>query len=61
MAQTDIETIEGLPLKEASTQKQQPVVDLVDQILDKKKKRIISTKDLEKEIDRLIYNLCVLS
>lgn len=61
MAQTDIETIEGLPLKEASTKEQQQIIELVDQILINKKRGIDSTENFEMEIDQLIFNLYGLS
>lgn len=65
MAQTDIETLESLPIKSVSRDEQKPVIDLVDKIL-------IVTKDndylesiskqakvheYEKQIDQIVYKL----
>jgi len=65
MAQTDIETLEDLPIRKASSSEQQSVINIVDRVLaitrnadylsnaDKKAK----VKELEHQIDQLVYKL----
>jgi type I restriction-modification system DNA methylase subunit len=65
MAQTDIETLECLPIKEISKADQQPFIALVERILavtkdvdypgDSAKKAIV--RKYEEQIDRLVYKL----
>ncbi|OQA63041.1 MAG: hypothetical protein BWY38_03216 [Ignavibacteria bacterium ADurb.Bin266] len=65
MAQTDIETIESLPIKESNEKKQQPFIDLVDCILSITKgedylnnlAKQATVKEYEKQIDQMVYNL----
>lgn len=58
MAQTDIETLECIPIKYISQSEQQPFVDLVDQIINLKQAEAnVGTTDKEKQIDQLVYRL----
>ena len=50
--------LSNIPIPSASTAQQQPIIDLVDQILEKKKSDPNSdTSDLEHQIDLLVYDL----
>ena len=52
------EHIRNIPIPSASTAQQQPIIDLVDQILDKKNSDPNSdTSELEHKIDLLVYDL----
>ena len=54
--------LQGLPIKEVTNDKQQPIINLVDKILSKKKQDPYSdTSALEHEIDHLVYQLYCLS
>ena len=54
--------LQGLPIKEVTNDKQQPIINLVDKILSKKKQDPYSdTSALEHEIDQLVYQLYCLS
>lgn len=54
--------LQGLPIKEVTNDKQQPIINLVDKILSKKKQDPYSdTSALEHEIDHLVYQLYGLS
>ena len=54
--------LQGLPIKEVTNDKQQPIINLVDKILSKKKQDPCSdTSALEHEIDHLVYQLYGLS
>lgn len=65
MAQTDIETLEGLPVCKAGATQQQAVVNLVDKILTITKDedypanpaKQASVKELEHAIDQMVYEL----
>ena len=65
MAQTDIETIESLPIKEASNQEQKPFIEIVDKILAimkdedylKNSEKQAKVKEYESQIDHMIYKL----
>jgi hypothetical protein len=65
MAQTDIETLELLPIKEISNNQQTPLIKLVNQILDITKnddyldnsQKQTQVKKIEKKIDMIVYNL----
>lgn len=54
--------LEQLPIPPATSAQQQPIIDLVDEILTKKKQNPYEdTTDLEGEIDKLVYELYGLS
>ena len=51
-----------LPIKKVSKDKQQPIIDLVDQILSKKQSTpTANTTNIEHQIDKLVYDLYDLS
>jgi adenine-specific DNA-methyltransferase len=55
-------TIDEFPLKISSTETQQPIITIVDQILTLKKENSkADTSDLENEIDELVYQLYALT
>jgi len=65
MAQIDIETLEGLPIKKITIEEQKPFIDLVDKILtitkdedylDNLEKQEI-VKEYEHQIDQMVYKL----
>jgi len=65
MAQTDIETIESLPIREATEQQQKAFVDLVERILKiteagdylEHTEKQAKVRDIELQIDELVYKL----
>ena len=65
MAQTDIETIESLPIREATEQQQKAFVDLVERILKiteagdylEHTEKQAKVRDIERQIDELVYKL----
>ena len=65
MAQIDIETVEGLPVKSVGLDRQKPLIDLVDKILAITKTADYSqdlakqaqVKEYEKQIDQFVYKL----
>jgi hypothetical protein len=58
MAQTDIETVESLPIRLSGINQKKNIISLVDQILTlKKQNKDADTKDLESQIDQLVYQL----
>ncbi|MFC2085347.1 Eco57I restriction-modification methylase domain-containing protein [Bacteroidota bacterium] len=65
MAQTNIETIKGLPFKKLSLGDQNPFIEIVDKILSitrnddylQNLKKQVKVKALEAEIDQLVYQL----
>lgn len=58
MAQTDIETIESLPIKEVPEDEQKPFIEIIDQILAAKNKNPdADTSNLEDQIDQMVYKL----
>lgn len=65
MAQTDIETVEGLPIRKASYDEQKAFVEIVDKILPLTKTRgyqdnsskQAEVRDYMKRLDRMIYKL----
>ncbi|HAW58860.1 MAG TPA: hypothetical protein DCX03_07590, partial [Bacteroidales bacterium] len=65
MAQTDIETIETLPVKSVTLQEQQPFIELVDKILAITKDddylenpiKQANVREYEKQIDQMVYQL----
>ncbi len=65
MAQTDIETLESLPIKVISKDEQKPFVNLIDKILAITKDddylenpiKQAKVREYEKQIDQLVYNL----
>ncbi|NCS24071.1 MAG: class I SAM-dependent DNA methyltransferase [Microcystis aeruginosa BS13-02] len=63
---TDLEiklvSVKSIPVREISQEQQQPIIVLVDQILtDKKSNPKADTSELEKEIDKIVYELYGLS
>ena len=53
-----LEDLRKFPIKKCSMEKQQPIISLVEKILKIKKDNTqTDTSPLEKEIDRLVYNL----
>ncbi len=68
MAQTDIETVEGLPIRNISLKDQEAYIAIVDQILSAKKQPpsspfskgelpVADTSALERQIDQMVYKL----
>ncbi|MFC1965802.1 Eco57I restriction-modification methylase domain-containing protein [Chloroflexota bacterium] len=65
MAQTDIETLENLPIKKADLVRQQPLIDLVQMIISITKDsdylsnltKQTKVKELEAQIDHFVYRL----
>jgi hypothetical protein len=65
MAQTDIETLETLPIKKVAFAEQKPVIGIVDKILAITKSADYSTnsskqakvKEYKRQIDQMVYNL----
>ena len=56
--QVDKEPLQGIPLPIVNTSQQQPIIDLVDKILEAKKNNsLANTSDLEAKIDKLVYEL----
>ena len=56
--QVDKEPLQGIPLPIVNTSQQQPIIDLVDKILEAKKNdSLANTLDLEAKIDKLVYEL----
>jgi len=63
---TDLEiklvSVKSIPVREISQEQQQPIISLVDQILTAKKSNPkADTSELEKEIDKIVYELYGLS
>lgn len=53
-----LENIKALPIPSATTDQQQPIIDLVNQILEAKKQNLqANTESLEREIDIRVYKL----
>lgn len=58
MAQTDIETLNLLPIKVATMSDQAKITGIVNQIMAAKKQNVdANTSKLEREIDSLVYSL----
>ena len=63
--QVDFEPLKNIPIKEIAHEEQQPFIDIVDQILSVTKdddypdnpEKQARVKELEKEIDKLVYKL----
>jgi hypothetical protein len=63
MAQTDIETVESLPIKKLTSVKQKPFIDIVDKILSITKSadyltnalKQVKVKEYQRQIDQLAY------
>ena len=65
MAQTDIETIESLPIKEADEKQQKPIISLVDKIMaltkaedylqDQPKQKKV--QEYQEQIDKMVFEL----
>ena len=56
--QVDKEPLMNIPLPPATNEQQQPIINLVDQILSAKKSNTtVDTSELEQEIDKLVYAL----
>lgn len=54
----DKEPLQGIPLPVVNTSQQQPIIDIVDQILSlKKTNSFANTSALEQQIDKLVYDL----
>ena len=57
-AQVKLTIVRSLPIKIANKEQQKQIINLVDQILSlKKNNSFADTSILEKEIDRLVYQL----
>jgi len=62
LAEVKKENLEKLPIKEISAKEQKPFIKLVEKILTQKKENPQSdTKELEREIDTMVYKLYELS
>jgi hypothetical protein len=57
MAQTDIETIESLPIKDTTTDNKQRIIRLVTKLLDEKKNDSSKSKDIEDDINNYIFDI----
>ncbi len=57
MAQTDIETIESLPIKDTSIENKNEIKKLVTKLLEMKKKGDLDTKETEDSINNIIFSI----